>query len=457
MAGIGFELRKLLQKNSYAGLLQAYLYAGMISSGPWVLSIVGILVIGILSLGVVVPSILISKFQVTVTYLIVSSLILSGFAQLSFTRFVADRLFVGDVAAVLPNFNGLLLLISLLAIMVGTPLAGLYFPDESALYRMLLVIGLAIMSSIWVSTIFLTGLKHYKAIVLLFAIGYGVTILLSLELRYLLKMEGLLLSFVLGHSILLMGMIWLIYRNYRSTRFIAFDIWRKGQMYRSLMATGVLINLGVWIDKLVFWYHPSTGRPVVGILHASVIYDLPMFIAYLSAIPGMAVFLMRIETDFAEYYSKLFDAVRQGATLDYIERMRNRMVYYVRHGLMDIAKIQGITVMVVFILGADLLRGINISTLYLPLLYVNVVGAALHVIFLGIINVLFYLDERKVALLLCCVLTSANFALTLASLHLGAAFFGFGFTGAMAITVILGMFLLGRELERLEYKTFMLQ
>lgn len=457
MAGIGFELRKLLQKNSYAGLLQAYLYAGMISSGPWVLSIVGILVIGILSLGIVVPSVLISKFQVTVTYLIVTSLILSGFVQLSFTRFVADRLFVGDAAAVLPNFNGLLLLICVLAIAVATPLAGLYFPDESALYRILLVMGLAIMSSIWVSTIFLTGLKHYKAIVLLFAIGYGVTILLSLGLRYLLKMEGLLLGFVFGHFLLLMGMIWLIYRNYRSSRFIAFDIWRKGQMYRSLMATGVLINLGVWIDKLLFWYHPATGRPVVGLLHASVIYDLPIFIAYLSVIPGMAVFLMRIETDFAEYYSRFYDAVRQGATLDYIERMRNRMVYYVRRGLLDIAKIQGISVLIVFVLGADLLRWLDISTLYLPLLYVDVVGAALQVVLLGIINVLFYLDERKQALWLCGVLTIANLVFTVVSLQLGAAWFGYGFAGAMAVAVIVGLFLLDHELERLEYKTFMLQ
>ncbi|TAN73700.1 MAG: hypothetical protein EPN14_09695, partial [Gallionella sp.] len=40
MAGIGFELRKLLKKQSYSGLLQAYVYAGIISSGPWILSII---------------------------------------------------------------------------------------------------------------------------------------------------------------------------------------------------------------------------------------------------------------------------------------------------------------------------------------------------------------------------------------------------------------------------------
>ncbi len=457
MAGIGFELRKLLKKNSYTGLLQAYLYAGMISAGPWVLSIIGILIVSVLSLGVVVPNVLISQFQVTVTHLIVASLIFSGFVQLSFTRFVADRLFAGETQKVIPNFNGLLLLIGLLSCGMTIPVALFLFPQESVLYRMLLVMGMALLSLIWVTTIFLTGLKQYKAIVAIFAIGYSIIILLSLGLRYQLKMEGLLLGFVLGHFALLLGMLWLIYRHYRSPNFIAFDIWKKGQMYRSLMATGILIHLGVWIDKLMFWYYPPTGQSVIGPLHASVIYDLPIFIAYLSVIPGMAVFLMRIETDFADYYSKFFDAVREGATLAYIEWMRNRMVLSVRQGLLDIAKIQGITVMVVFLLGADLLRWLGISTLYLPLLYVDVVGAALQVILLGIINILFYLDRRKEVFWLCLFLTINNFLLTGLSLKLGAAWFGYGFAGAMALTVFLGLIILNRDLEELEYETFMLQ
>lgn len=58
MAGIGFELRKLLKKDTLVGLLQAYTFAGIIGSGPWVLSILGILIIGLLSSTVVVPSFL---------------------------------------------------------------------------------------------------------------------------------------------------------------------------------------------------------------------------------------------------------------------------------------------------------------------------------------------------------------------------------------------------------------
>ena len=111
MAGIGFELRKLLRKESYSGLLQAYAYAGIISSGPWVLSIVGILVIGLLS-STGGQGQLVTQFQVSVTYLMLTSLVLTGAVQLGFTRFIADRLYEKKDNAILPNFNGLLLLVT---------------------------------------------------------------------------------------------------------------------------------------------------------------------------------------------------------------------------------------------------------------------------------------------------------------------------------------------------------
>lgn len=457
MAGIGFSIRKLLNKQSYSGLLQAYAYAGIISSGPWILSIVGIMLIGLLSIGVLVPHTLIAQFQVTVTYLFMTSLIATGLVQLSFTRFVADRIFAKDESAILPNFNGLMLVAINVSIVCGLPVVFFFFPHETVLYRTLFVMGLATLSAIWVATVFLTGMKHYRAILLIFFFGYSATMGLALVFSRLLDMEGLLLGFVVGHFMLLAGMIWLIYRSYHSDRFIAFDIWKKGAMYRSLMATGFLFNFGVWADKLIFWYFPGTGQAVIGPLNASVIYDFPIFLAYLTVIPGMAVFLVRIETDFVEYYSKFYDAVREGGTLEYIERMRNHMVYHVQRGLFDIAKVQSITVLIVFVLGESLLEWLGISTLYLPLLFIDVVGAGLQVVMLGILNVLFYLDQRRAVVWLTGTLVVTNIAFTWGSLYLGAAWFGYGFAVAMLVTVLAGVWTLNRRLEALEFETFMLQ
>jgi len=407
MAGIGFELRKLLQKQSYFGLLQAYAYAGIISSGPWVLSIVGILFVGFLSLGVVFPHALIVQFQVSVTYLILSSLILTGFIQLGFTRFIADGLFKKQDEQVLPNFNGMLLIVTGISGTFGTLAMFLFLPGMSVPYRLLMLSGFVILCAIWVTTIFLSGMKQYKEIVVLFAAGYTVTVLGALLMRKL-GMEGLLLGFVIGHFVLLTGMVALTLRTFPSEEFVAFDFLRPGAMYPSLIWAGFLYNLGVWADKLMFWFYPDTSQLIIGPLRASLIYDLPIFLAYLAIIPGMAVFLVRIETDFVEYYQKFYDAVREGGSLEHIENMRDNMLFTIRQGLSEIVKIQAIAVLVVFVLGGTLLGWLGISRLYLPLLYVDVVAAGLQVVLLGILNVFFYLDKRPVVVFLCLLFLGAT-------------------------------------------------
>ncbi len=456
MAGIGFELRKLLQKQSYFGLLQAYVYAGIISSGPWVLSIIGVIFVGFLSLGVVFPHTLIVQFQVSVTYLILSSLIFTGFIQLAFTRFIADGLFKKQDERVVPNFNGMLLIVTAISGTFGTLAMFLFFSGMSLSYRLLMLSGFVILCAIWVVTIFLSGMKQYKEIVILFAIGYTVTVLGALLLRSL-GMEGLLLGFVIGHFVLLIGMVALTLRTFPLGDVIAFDFLGKGAMYPSLIWAGFLYNLAVWVDKIMFWFYPDTSQNIIGPLRASLIYDLPIFLAYLAIIPGMAVFLVRIETDFVEYYQKFYDAVREGGSLDHIENMRDNMLFTISQGLFEIVKIQAIAVLVVFVLGDSLLGWLGISRLYLPLLYVDVVAAGLQVVLLGILNIFFYLDKRHIVIFLCLLFLVANIILTALSLHLGASYYGYGFAISLLITVLAGMHLLSRKLDLLEYETFMLQ
>lgn len=456
MAGIGFEIRKLLRKDSYTGLLQAYAYAGIISSGPWVLSIIGILVIGMVSAAVVIPNVLIVQFQVSVTYLMLTSLIFTGVVQLGFTRFIADRLFENNDDLVLPNFNGVLLAVMATGGVLALLALIFLFPQQSDIYRVLMLAGFVELCGIWVATIFLSGMKLYKEIVQLFALGYAITVVSAYLLRPL-GMEGLLFGFVLGHFVLFIGMILMTLRDYPSKRFIGFEFAHRGAMFPTLMATGLIYNLGVWADKLLFWFYPDTSQAVIGPLRASVIYDMPIFLAYLAIIPGMAVFLVRIETDFVEYYTKFYDAVREGGSLDYIEHMRDEMVFTIRQGIYEIVKIQSMTVLVVLVAGPTLLDFLGISQLYLPLLYIDVVAAGLQVVLLGLLNIFFYLDKRREVLLLTTLFLLSNLALTALTLNLGAPFYGYGFALALLATVLIAMLMLDGKLQRLEYETFMLQ
>ncbi|WP_341707426.1 exopolysaccharide Pel transporter PelG [Halopseudomonas sp.] len=455
MAGIGFELRRILARDNYTSTLRAYIYAGLISSGPWVLSIISVMLIGVMSIGYVVPDLLVRQFLVTVTYLMASSLILTGGLQLFFTRFVSDRLFEQRLDMVTPNLLGVLLLVTLTSGVLGT-VALVFLFDQSFIYRLLVLANFVTLCNLWLVIIFLSGMKAYNRILLVMLGGYSCMVISALFMR-MAGMEGLLLALLIGHSVLLFVFLFDILREYPADRLVAFDFLDRRKVFLSLLLTGLFYNLGIWVDKFIFWFNPATSDLVIGPLRASVIYDLPIFLAYLSIIPGMAVFLVRIETDFAEWYDRLFTAVRGGETLQHIRQLKNEMTLSIRQGLQEICKVQGLTVLLLFLFAPLILERLNISSHYLPLFYVDLVGVSIQVVFMALLNVFFYLDKRLLALELCALFVLLNTLLTLLSLQLGPSFFGYGFTISLIICSLVGLFRLSSALESLEYETFMLE
>lgn len=456
MAGIGYELRKLIKRDSLLAVMRAYLYAGVISSGPWVLSIVGMLAIGMLSVSTSGENRLVTQFQVTITHMIAASLILTGFGQLAFTRFVADRLFERRADIVAANYQALQLVTTLVSGGLSALVAVTLFGEQSLLFRALGVAVFVTLCNIWMGTVFLSGIKQYRAIVLIYLVGYGISVTGAVALRPL-GLEGLLGGFALGQVCLLTGIHGLIVRNFVTPEGMRFDFFERRLRYPTLMWIGVLYNLGAWVDKFIFWGFPPTSSSVIGPLRASVIYDLPVFLAYLSIIPGMAIFLVRIETDFVDHYDGFYKAVREGGSLETIEAHRNGMVDTVRNGIFEIIKIQAIAILLLFVVGERLFTWLRMSDLYLPLLYVQTVAAGLQVLFLSILTVYFYLDKRVVVLALCAAFVIGNAGFTTLSLVLGPVYYGYGFALSLLICVVAGFKALERSFARLEYSTFMLQ
>jgi uncharacterized membrane protein len=455
MAGIGFRLRELTKADTWSGLLLAYGFAGVIGSGPWVLSIVGILLIGILNTENFATPYYVGQFQISVTYLMAGSLILTSPLQLMISRFIADRLYEKQDKQVLPNLTGAIFLV----ITVSGTLAGLclvYLFTGPVLYGLLMLSGLVVLSTIWIVVIVLSGLKAYAEILLAFLVGYGITVLGAMQLgEY--GLEGLLSGFVLGHSILLFMLVAVVFRSYSSEKLIAFDFLRRSQVFPSLAITGLLYNLAIWADKFIFWFNPQTSVAIVEPLRGSPIYDLPIFLAYLSIIPGMAVFLLRMETDFVEQYRKFYASINEGAPLKQILQIYEEMIVTIRRGFTEIFKVQGMTIVILLAVGDQLLDWVGISPFYRVLLNIDLVAVGVQVLLLAVLNILFYFDYRKDALYLCLLCAASNIGFTLLSQYLGPAFYGYGFALSVVLTTLVGMVVVSKRLNRLVYETFMLR
>jgi len=171
----------------------------------------------------------------------------------------------------------------------------------------------------------------------------------------------------------------------------------------------------------------------------------------------MAVFLVRMETDFAEAYNNFYTSVREGDTLEHIERLKDEMVLTIRQGIYEIFKVQGITVVLLYLLGEKILAFIGISPLYVHLFQIDIVAVGVQVLLLAILNVLFYLDFLMIAFSLCLLFVAANTLFTYITIELGPQFYGYGFAVALVLTSLIGLVLISRKLDRLEYETFMIQ
>jgi uncharacterized membrane protein len=455
VAGIGFELRKMISRESYTGLLGAYGYAGLVSSGPWVFSIAGVLAIGMLASHTVSPPERVTQFLVSVTYLMAGSVLLTGPLQLMFSRFVADRIYEERRDRVLPNLFGALALTTIASGLLASVFVFWTFPEPFTTCT-LLVSNFVVLCDAWVLTVLLSGVKAYRTVVGLYLAAYLASVGASAALRGF-GLDGLLAGFLVGQAGALFAALALAIRAFPGGRGVRFDFLSPGQAHYGLAAVGAVFYFGAWADKAVFWMNPSTGAPVIGPLRVSVIYDLPMFLAYLTVIPSMAVLFLRLEADFADRCQSFFAAVRDGAPLHQIERIKDGMVTCVRRGLFEILKVQGMTLALVLMAGPTMLKWAGVSPLYLRLLHVDAVGVALQVIFLAVLNILFYLDERKAAFALSTIFACANLLLTLVSQRLGPDWYGFGFASAALVAAAVGLPFLSRKFERLERETFMLQ
>lgn len=453
MAGIGFELRKYLNDDSFTGTLKAYGFAGLISAGPWVLSILGVMLIGIVAVSQKVGGLEIRQFTTSVTWIMGASLVLTGLLQLVFTRFVADRLYEGRASIINANLFGAILLTTVVSGVIAIAFAFTLF-SESFAYECLMIGNFVVLSNIWIVVIFVAGLKQFKTILYAFGIGYSTTVLLSfLLLPY--GLVGLLAGLLVGHALLLFLMLAVTIPEYTVNESIRKDFLKRSQIFPILIAIGFLYNAGIWVDKLIFWMTPGTSEAVIGPLRASVIYDLPIFLAYLSIIPGMAVFLLRIETDFAEAYEGFFNAVRGNASLKEIEMLGNEMVVAVREGLFQIIRVQGVTVLLLYLLGPVIIEWLDISEAYVHLYYIDLVGVAAQVLMLAMLNVSFYLDKLRDAFYLCLTLFVTNALFSWITILLGPDYYGYGFGLSMTLTTFVGIYMLSRELDNIEFRTFM--
>ena len=455
MAGIGFQLRRLTATRTFSGVLGAYASAAAISAGPWIISIIALMVLTWL-LHRSLPGDQIRLFTASVTHVYAFALILTGPVQIILTRYTADRLSQKQPERVYPSFKGGVLVAALLAALAG----GFFFFRLVPAPKMFSVCAAALLvyvSCIFVASVYLSVLRRYHGIVVAFAAGYGFGVLASWQLALRYGVTGAMAGLLLGHLVLFGFLAICIRAELKSGGGSSFEFLRGFLKFPDLMLCGLFYNLGIWIDKFLFWWLSQSNVRVSGALFAAPDYDLAIYLSLLSIAPGMAVFILQVETDFSEKFHAYFDTVNQGGSLSEIIRARNRIIHSLRDGFHRLLKVQGVTTALLVIYADELTAWFHVSYIQIGIFRITLFGTFLLVMFLAMLTVLFYFNDRRGALICSLVFLLANGLLSTATVLQNEAWYGFGFVVAAGLALFIAAARVNLRLDNLEYHTFRIQ
>ncbi len=450
MAGIGFELRKLLDKDNFMGDIRAYLYAALLSSGPWLLSITCLGVLTALSAtsGAEQDG---EIFRTTVVYVFAYSLIFVGIFQLVLTRFLADRLYLKDDQALLSAFVACSILVLLGGLFVG--LAVFHSGPLPWLYKAMAIALFEVVCLLWLTMIMLSAVKDYNNIVVGFAVGAILSVAGVWALEPLFGLYGRIVGYTLGLVVSVFWFLAIILSEFDQHTQLKFDVLSYFKKYWDLALIGFVYNLAIWADKFVFWLAPS-ARTIVVPLTVHDFYEGPVFLSYLSIVPALAVFMVKIETGFYEHYRRYYQCIIEKRPLATLLEEKEGMAGMLKASIREMFIIQGGITALCVVFAPEVITVCGLSPTQVPLLRISCIGSFLQALMSLTVTILFYFDLRQRVLSVAFCYFILNAGLTQLSLWLGFPFYGFGYAYACFFSLMLGFYLLVHTVQDLEFITF---
>jgi uncharacterized membrane protein len=359
------------------------------------------------------------------------SLFIFGGGHYIFTRLLADLIYLKkdrQVASLLVMscliVAGLSVGIAAAAITRISP-AGLVRP---LLFKILAAAFFVIINVAWLLMIFISLLKKYVAIFLVFLGGMILSVSGVLILGRILAMAGAMLGFAAGQAFTVILLFILSFQEYRPGE-VAEAIKALGAYfpkYRFLFLSGLFYYWGIWIDKMVFW--AVLGQKAPGtFFRLFETYDIPVYLANLTMIPGLVYFIVVLETDFYSYLKKFLQSL-SGGILNEIQNRKNTMLQKLKTGLREQSLFQGVITAAFLILAPSLSR--LFSDIDVSLLRITMLAVVFQLLFLTEMTFLFYFERYSASFLAALAYFLVNLGGSLATVVFGTDLFGFSYLAA---------------------------
>jgi uncharacterized membrane protein len=454
MAGIGFELNKMLQKKSVLTYAGYYTASAIVFVGPTILGIVLLAAVRILcEMGGA------SKGDqdmiiVIISYSLIAAIAVNNLFNLVITRYVADCIYNHRHRDVLPSmYGGILIQLGIGTLLYGT---FIYFSGIDFTTGILTYMMFALFLVAWTMISFLSAVKDYKRIMIYFVLG----IALSISSGYLLMqtsmnpVHAMIIMVIIGYGFMITAyhIVLTRYFNIRSNKFFGFlDYFKR---YPELVAIGIFISVGMYFHMVWMWYSPF-GVIVGGELYRSLpIYDIPALFAFITTFFSTINFSAQVEVNFYPFYRNYFDLLNGEGTIRQIDSAERSLTSTMWRELSYLTIKQLIFSVLVIALGAQLLDALGI--VYLDTVSEGVfqtlcIGYGLYAVGNSIMLVLLYFSDYKDAAISTFVFAAASIV---GSIIYDDSFavIGLGFTIGAALFYITAIMLLYRYTAKLRFR-----
>jgi len=456
MAGIGFELRQLGERDNLFAPIASLGHAAVIAAGPWLFTIIALALISLYTESLLGPNIL-ASFRVLLIYAFSLSLVVTAPIVSVATRLVGDAIYLEKFERIRPVFVAALAMSGVTTAIMAASLYTLFFdlPIE------LVVAGgvcCVLVSEIWASLAFCGAVRDYKSITAGFLVGLSVAVV------------GTVLAANSGMGVC--GMVW-----GANTGFAVIFFWLTSRVLATFphpvpqllpalinltgaigqywkLALGALMSaIGIWIDKWIFWMSPVGQQVDIGLVHAP-LYDSAMFIAYLAVIPSLSLFVSHLETSFFDKYRAYYNSIAGHATLRQIERQSRELERETMRTLTQVLLVQVTLCLIVALAAPLIVAATGLQYQQAGILRSGVLGALFQFMFLGCTSFLLFFDRHVEYLALQTLFFIMQVVLTLASLYLGPAYYGFGYLLSCFLCGVVSFVALDRTMRNLSFLTF---
>jgi uncharacterized membrane protein len=443
MAGIGWRLEKMIDRDTLGSQLGAFLTGVAVTSGPWLLTTLVLVLMRISAVSAGVAGVADVEKVITVIYATV--IVLSAPIDIVLSRYASDRVYESrrdQIAAPLRT----LVALCLVAFAVIGALA-MYLVGVSLALAIPGTVLAAVVGAQWLLLSAAGGLSSPGIILRAFAFGAPVSVLgvILLCRPDAFGTLGYLYGYAAGQLVTLTLLLWGTLRALPAEEDEHASVLPAFREYWMLSAAALAFHAGLWVDKLVVY--------LLGGGHLASAYAATAALAWLSVVPACAYLFVTVETVFHRRFKAYYAALHTGASLAELERLAGDLRVQVGRTLRGTATIQLCVTMGCLPAAPAIASALGLGDG--DMLRWLLIGAGLQVIAVSTTLLLYYFDFRRDAFLAAITQLVANGVFSLA---IGASVFvGAGYAAACALTCAVSVGLLFRRLDGLLERTFQSQ